>query len=58
MLATAHSAPPLAPYMNQPRDPAELSRLSGRVIELRMERRDLDGAIERLQADMQAASWR
>ena len=40
--------------MNQPRDPAELSRLSRRVIELRTEHRDLDGAIERLQADIQA----
>lgn len=40
--------------MNHPRDPAELSRLSRRVVELRMEHRDLDGAIERLQADIQA----
>lgn len=40
--------------MNQPSDPAELSRLSRRVVELRMEHRDLDGAIERLQADIQA----
>jgi hypothetical protein len=38
--------------MNQPRDPAELARLSRRVIELRTEHRDLDGAIERLQADI------
>jgi hypothetical protein len=40
--------------MNHPRDPAELSRLSRRLVELRMEHRDLDGAIERLQADIQA----
>jgi hypothetical protein len=40
--------------MNHPRDPAEISRLSRRVVELRMEHRDLDGAIERLQADIQA----
>ena len=40
--------------MNQPLDPAELSRLTRRMVELRQEHRDLDGAIERLQADIQA----
>ena len=40
--------------MNQPLDPAEQSRLTRRVVELRQEHRDLDGAIERLQADIQA----
>ena len=40
--------------MNQPLDPAELSRMSRRVIELRQEHRDLDGVIERLAADIQA----
>ena len=40
--------------MSQPQDPAEQSRLTRRVVELRQEHRDLDGAIERLQADIQA----
>lgn len=40
--------------MNRPRDPAELSRLARRVVELRTQHRDLDGAIERLQADIHA----
>lgn len=40
--------------MNQPSDPAELSRMSRRVVELRTEHRDLDAAIERLAADIQA----
>ena len=40
--------------MNQPRDPAELSRLARRVVEMRQEHRDLDGVIERLAADIQA----
>lgn len=38
----------------QPIDPAEQSRLSQRLAELRTEHRDLDAAIARLQADMQA----
>lgn len=40
--------------MNQPRDPAEISRLSRRVVEMRQEHRDLDVAIDRLAADIQA----
>ena len=40
--------------MNQPRAPAELSRLARRVVELRQEHRDLDGVIDRLAADIQA----
>ena len=40
--------------MNQPLDPAELSRLTRRMVELRQEHRDLDVAIERLAADIQA----
>ncbi|HOU64503.1 MAG TPA: YdcH family protein [Thermomonas sp.] len=40
--------------MNQPRDPAELSRMARRVVEMREEHRDLDVAIERLAADIQA----
>ena len=40
--------------MNQPRDPAELSRLARRAVEMRQEHRDLDVAIERLAADIQA----
>ncbi|GHC03233.1 YdcH family protein [Thermomonas carbonis] len=40
--------------MNQPRDPAELSRMARRVVEMRQEHRDLDTAIERLAADIQA----
>src|SRR5690606_25677635 len=38
--------------MNQPSDPAELSRMARRVVELRQEHRDLDLAIERLQVDI------
>ena len=37
--------------MNQPTDPAELSRIAQRVAELRLEHRDLDLAIARLQGD-------
>ena len=40
--------------MNQPTDPGELARLAQRVIELKIEHRDLDEAIERLQADPDA----
>ena len=40
--------------MNQPRDPAELSRMARRVVEMRQEHRDLDVAIERLAVDIQA----
>ena len=40
--------------MNQPLDPAELARLARRVVELRVEHRDLDTVIERLAADIQA----
>ncbi|BCT92176.1 hypothetical protein LYSHEL_12000 [Lysobacter helvus] len=35
--------------MNQPTDPSELGRMAQRVIELKLEHRDLDAAIERLQ---------
>ena len=38
--------------MRQPTDPGELARLAQRVIELRLEHRDLDAAIERLQGDV------
>ena len=57
------AAPPrYARRMNQPLDPAELSRLARRIVALRQEHRDLDHAIGRLQslplakagADMQA----
>ncbi|WP_166210808.1 YdcH family protein [Cognatiluteimonas telluris] len=40
--------------MNQPTDPAELSRLALRVVELRQEHRDLDVAIATLQAKVDA----
>ena len=40
--------------MTQPRAPAELSRMARRVVEMRQEHRDLDAAIERLAADIQA----
>jgi hypothetical protein len=40
--------------VNQPTDPAELSRIARRVSELRLEHRDLDLAIARLQADAEA----
>jgi len=35
--------------VNQPTDPGELGRMAQRVIELKLEHRDLDAAIERLQ---------
>ena len=40
--------------MNQPTDPGELARISQRVIELKLEHRDLDAAIERLQLSIDA----
>jgi hypothetical protein len=40
--------------VNQPTDPAELSRIAQRVMELKQEHRDLDVAIARLQTDIQA----
>ncbi len=40
--------------MNQPLDPAELARMARRLVELRVEHRDLDTVIERLAADIQA----
>jgi hypothetical protein len=40
--------------VNQPNDPAELSRIARRVTELKEEHRDLDAAIAGLQADPQA----
>lgn len=40
--------------MNPPTDPVELARISHRVAELKLEHRDLDAAIVRLQADIQA----
>ena len=36
--------------MNQPLDPAELARMARRLVELRVEHRDLDTVIERLSA--------
>ena len=50
----AARGPRYARRMNQPLDPAELSRLARRIVALRQEHRDLDHAIGRLQADMQA----
>lgn len=38
----------------QTSDPAELSRIAQRLVELRLEHRDLDAAIARLQADIEA----
>lgn len=38
----------------QPSDPAEHARIAQRLVELRLEHRDLDAAIARLQADIQA----
>jgi len=35
-------------------DPSELTRIAQRVIELKLEHRDLDEAIARLQADIEA----
>jgi len=40
--------------VNQPNDPGELARLTQRVIELKLEHRDLDAAIERLQLSIDA----
>ena len=40
--------------MNQPTDPAELAAMHRRVAELRLEHRDLDEAIARLQQDIEA----
>jgi len=40
--------------VNQPTDPAELSRIAQRIVALRQEHRDLDAAIARLQADIEA----
>jgi hypothetical protein len=40
--------------VNQPTDPAELSRIAQRVVELKQEHRDLDVAIATLQADIEA----
>ena len=40
--------------MNQPTDPAELAILAERLLLLRQEHRDLDEAIARLQADIEA----
>ena len=40
--------------MNQPTDPGELGRMAQRVIELKLEHRDLDAAIERLQLSIDA----
>ncbi len=40
--------------VNQPIAPAELSRLHRHIVELRQEHRDLDAAIARLQADIDA----
>ena len=40
--------------MTQDQDPAELAAIYRRLAELRMEHRDLDAAIERLQRDIEA----
>jgi len=40
--------------VTQTQDPGELAAMAQRVIELRLEHRDLDAAIARLQADIQA----
>jgi hypothetical protein len=40
--------------VNQPTDPAELARISQHLVELKQEHRDLDAAIARLQADIDA----
>ena len=50
----AHARRRYARRMNQPIDPAELSRLARRIVDLRQEHRDLDHAIARLQADIAA----
>ena len=40
--------------MTQANDPGELARIAQRVIELKLEHRDLDAAIVRLQADQES----
>lgn len=40
--------------MTQTQDPGELARMARRLTELRMQHRDLDVAIARLQADIEA----
>lgn len=40
--------------MTQTQDPGELAAMARRVVELKLEHRDLDAAIARLQADIQA----
>lgn len=40
--------------MTQTQDPGELARMARQLTELRMEHRDLDTAIARLQADIEA----
>jgi hypothetical protein len=40
--------------VTQPNDPGELARIAQRVIELKLEHRDLDAAIARLQIDPDA----
>jgi hypothetical protein len=40
--------------VNLPTDPAETARIAHRLTALRLEHRDLDAAIARLQADIQA----
>jgi len=40
--------------VNQSTDPAELSRIAQRIAALRQEHRELDAAIARLQADIEA----
>jgi len=40
--------------VNQSTDPGELARVAQRVIELKLEHRDLDAAIERLQLSIDA----
>ncbi len=40
--------------MNQPTDPAELARVAQRLVELRLEHRDLDLAISRLHENITA----
>jgi hypothetical protein len=40
--------------VTQTQDPGELARMARRLTELRMQHRDLDAAIARLQADIEA----
>jgi hypothetical protein len=40
--------------VNQPTDPAELARMAERLAALRLEHRELDAEILRLEADLQA----